>query len=52
LSAIRFPGAQTAAEIAQKAHKSGKTLKETAVELNYLSEEEFDEWVKPEEMVG
>jgi len=45
-------GYYKAAEIAQKAHKSGKTLKETAVELNYLSEEEFDEWVKPEEMVG
>lgn len=45
-------GYYKAAEIAQKAHKENKTLKETAVALGYLTAEEFDAWVKPEEMVG
>ena len=45
-------GYYKAAEIAQTAHKNGGTLKETAVKLGYLTEAEFDEWVKPEEMVG
>lgn len=45
-------GYYKAAEIAQKAHKEGKTLKQVAVELGYLTPEQFDEWVKPEEMVG
>ncbi|WP_373331473.1 hypothetical protein [Salmonirosea aquatica] len=45
-------GYYKAAEIAQTAHKNGSTLKETAVNLGYLTPEEFDEWVKPEEMVG
>ncbi len=45
-------GYYKAAEIAQTAHKNGSTLKETAVELGYLTPEEFDEWVKPEGMVG
>ncbi len=45
-------GYYKAAEIAQTAHKEGGTLKETAVKLGYLTAEEFDEWVKPEEMVG
>lgn len=45
-------GYYKAAEIAQKAHKENKTLKEMAVELGYLSASEFDAWVKPEEMVG
>ena len=45
-------GYYKSAEIAQKAHKDGKTLKETAVELGYLSEEEFDLWVDPSSMVG
>lgn len=40
------------AEIAQTAHKEGSTLKETALKLGHLTAEEFDEWVKPEEMVG
>lgn len=44
-------GYYKAAEIAQKAHKEKKTLKETAVELGYVTPEQFDEWVKPEEMV-
>lgn len=45
-------GYYKAAEIAQTAHKQGKTLKQTAVDLGYLTSEEFDSWVKPEEMVG
>lgn len=45
-------GYYKAAEIAQTAHKQGKTLKATAVELGYLTAEEFDAWVKPEDMVG
>jgi fumarate hydratase class II len=45
-------GYYKAAEIAQTAHKNGSTLKETAVALGYLTPEEFDEWVKPEGMVG
>ena len=45
-------GYYKAAEIAQTAHQKGQTLKETAVELGYVTAEEFDEWVKPEDMVG
>lgn len=45
-------GYYKAAEIAQKAHKQGTTLKEMAIQLGYLTAEEFDEWVKPEKMVG
>ena len=45
-------GYYKAAEIAQTAHKQGKTLKQTAIDLGYLTSEQFDEWVKPEEMVG
>jgi fumarate hydratase class II len=45
-------GYYKAAEIAQKAHKEGTTLKEMAVKLGYVTPEEFDQWVKPEDMVG
>lgn len=45
-------GYYKAAEIAQKAHREHKTLKDTAVELGYVTAEEFDAWVKTEEMVG
>jgi len=45
-------GYYKAAEIANTAHKNGTTLKEEAVNLGYLTEEQFDEWVKPEDMVG
>ncbi|HLR00980.1 MAG TPA: class II fumarate hydratase [Sphingobacterium sp.] len=45
-------GYYKAAEIAQTAHKNGTTLKEEAVRLGYVTEEEFDEWVRPENMVG
>lgn len=45
-------GYYKAAEIAQTAHKNNSTLKETAIALGYVTAAEFDEWVKPEEMVG
>ena len=45
-------GYEKAAEIAKKAHKENKTLKQAAVELGYLTEEEFDKYVRPEKMVG
>ncbi len=45
-------GYYKAAEIAQKAHKEGTTLKEMAVKLGYVTPEEFDAWVVPAKMVG
>ncbi len=45
-------GYYKAAEIAQKAHKEGTTLKEMAVKLGYVTDAQFDEWVQPAEMVG
>ncbi|GKW01982.1 fumarate hydratase class II [Pectobacterium carotovorum subsp. carotovorum] len=45
-------GYDKAADIAKKAHKEGLTLKAAALKLNYLTEAQFDEWVRPEEMVG
>jgi len=47
-----YIGYYKSAEIAKKAHKEGKTLKEAAIETGYLTSEEFDAWVKPEDMVG
>ncbi len=44
-------GYDKAAEIAKKAHKEGSTLKQAALDLNYLTSEEFDAWVRPEEMI-
>lgn len=45
-------GYYKSAEIAQTAHKNNSTLKETAIALGYVTAAEFDEWVKPEDMVG
>ncbi len=45
-------GYYKAAEIANTAHKNGTTLKEEAVNLGYVSADDYDEWVKPEDMVG
>ncbi|WP_414163783.1 class II fumarate hydratase [Superficieibacter sp. BNK-5] len=45
-------GYDKAAEIAKKAHKEGLTLKESALKLGYLTEEEFERWVRPQDMVG
>ena len=44
-------GYENAAKIAKTAHKNGTTLKEESVNLGLLTAEQFDEWVKPEEMV-
>lgn len=45
-------GYEKAAKIAKTAHENGTTLKEEAVNLGFLTEQQFDEWVRPEEMVG
>ena len=45
-------GYYKAAEIANTAHENGTTLKEEAVRLGYVTEAQYDEWVKPEEMIG
>lgn len=44
-------GYYKAAEIANKAHAEDSTLKEAALELGYLTAEEFDQWVRPEDMI-
>ena len=45
-------GYDNAAKIAKTAHKQNKTLKEVAVEMGLLTAEQFDEWVRPEKMIG
>jgi fumarate hydratase, class II len=45
-------GYEAAAKIAKTAHKEGKTLREAAVGLGLLNNEQFDQWVKPEDMIG
>ena len=45
-------GYDNAAKIAKNAHKKGLTLKQSALELEILTEEQFDDWVKPENMIG
>jgi fumarate hydratase class II len=45
-------GYDKAAEIAKKAHHEGLTLKQAAVELGFITETEYDEWVRPQHMVG
>lgn len=45
-------GYDNAAKIAKKAHKEGTTLREAALDLGLLTNEQFDEWVKPEDMIG
>ncbi len=45
-------GYYKAAEIANTAHENGTTLKIEAVRLGYVTAEEYDEWVKPENMTG
>lgn len=45
-------GYENAAKIAKTAHKENKTLREAAIALNLLTNEQFDQWVKPEDMVG
>src|SRR3989344_3162367 len=43
-------GYEKAAKIAKTAHKGNKTLREASIELGYVTNEQFDEWVKPEDM--
>jgi fumarate hydratase class II len=45
-------GYDKAAKIAKKAHKEGTTLKASALALGYVTEQQFDEWVRPHDMVG
>lgn len=45
-------GYDAASKVAKNAHKKGLTLKQSALELGVLSEAEFDEWVRPEKMIG
>ncbi|WP_376959509.1 class II fumarate hydratase [Azospirillum sp. A26] len=45
-------GYDNAAKIAKKAHKEGTSLKEAGRELGLLTDEQFDQWVRPERMVG
>ena len=45
-------GYDKAAKIAKNAHENGLTLRESALGLGYLTNEEFDEWVRPEQMIG
>ena len=45
-------GYEKAAKIAKTAHENGTTLKEEAINLGYLSAEEFDQWVDPSKMIG
>ena len=45
-------GYDKAAAIAKKAHKDGTTLKESALTLGFLTEAQFAEWVRPENMIG
>jgi fumarate hydratase class II len=45
-------GYEKAAKIAKTAHKENKTLREAAIELGYVTNEQFDQWVRPEDMIG
>lgn len=47
-----YIGYENAAKIAKTAHKNGTTLREEAINLGLVTPEQFDEWVKPEDMVG
>ena len=46
-----YIGYENAAKIAKNAHKKGLTLKQSALELELLTAEQFDEWVRPEKMI-
>lgn len=45
-------GYDKAAKIAKTAHKEGTTLLEAAIKLGYLTEQQFKEWVRPQDMLG
>jgi fumarate hydratase class II len=48
----RHIGYDNAGKIAKKAHKEGKTLRQAALELGLVSAEQFDQWVRPQDMLG
>ncbi|KPJ17273.1 hypothetical protein RR48_08764 [Papilio machaon] len=52
LRSIRLIGQYLAAAIAKTAHKEGTTLKDAAIKLGHLTAEQFDKWVRPEDMLG
>jgi fumarate hydratase class II len=45
-------GYDAAARIAKTAHATGKTLRETALDLGLVTAEQYDGWVRPDRMVG
>jgi fumarate hydratase class II len=45
-------GYENAAKIAKKALKENKSLREAAIELELLNSDQFDQWVRPEDMIG
>lgn len=45
-------GYDKAAKIAKTAHKNGTTLKEEAIKMGFLTEEQFEKWVRPQDMLG
>lgn len=45
-------GYEKAAQIAKKAHKEGSTLREAAIALQFVTDQQFTEWVRPEDMIG
>jgi fumarate hydratase class II len=45
-------GYDNAAKVAKKAHAEGTTLKEAAIALGLLTGEQFDQWIRPEDMIG
>ncbi|MEO6850686.1 MAG: class II fumarate hydratase, partial [Mucilaginibacter sp.] len=45
-------GYEKAAKIAKTALKENKSLREAAIELGYVTNEQFDQWVRPEDMIG
>jgi len=45
-------GYENAAKIAKKAHAEGTTLREAAVSLKLVTDEQFEEWVDPNKMIG
>ncbi|PRW95583.1 class II fumarate hydratase, partial [Pseudomonas fragi] len=45
-------GYDKSAEIAKKAYAEGLTLREAALDLGYLTDAEFDQWVRPQDMLG
>lgn len=47
-----YIGYDKAAAIAKNAHKKGLTLKQSALALGHVTEAQFNEWVKPELMIG